>query len=59
MSIITLLIVFIVIDVIFYFVEQIPMAAPFPTVIKIVGIVVALLVVLQFFGLIGGTPLNI
>lgn len=39
-----------VLGLIFYFIELIPMAAPFPTIIKVIAIVIAVVLVLQFLG---------
>lgn len=50
-GIIGLLITLVVLGLIFYCIELIPMAAPFPTIIRVVAIIIALLIVLQFFGI--------
>lgn len=48
---IQLLVELVILGVIFYFVESIPMAAPFLTIIRIVAILVAIVLLLQFFGI--------
>lgn len=50
-GIIGLLVTLVVLGLIFYCIELIPMAAPFPTIIRVVAIIIALLIVLQFFGI--------
>jgi len=47
---ISLLIALVVLGLIFYFIEMIPMAAPFPTIIRVVAILIAVVLVLQFLG---------
>lgn len=51
MTLVGLVVLLIILGVVFFFVEQIPMAAPFPTVIRVVAAIVALLIILQFFGI--------
>lgn len=53
-TIVGLIITLVVLGLIFYCIELIPMAAPFPVIIRVVAIIIALLIVLNFFGLIGG-----
>jgi hypothetical protein len=57
MSIISLVIALIVLGLIFYCVELIPMAAPFPTIIRVVALIIAVLILLQFLGINTGLPL--
>lgn len=58
-GIVGLLITLVVLGLIFYCIELIPMAAPFPTIIRVVAVIIALLIVLQFFGVLGtGTYLH-
>lgn len=54
-TVVGLIITLVVLGLIFYCIELIPMAAPFPTIIRVLAVIIALLIVLQFFGLIGGT----
>lgn len=53
----TLIITLIILGVIFYFVDMIPMAQPFPAIVKAVAIILALLLVLQALGV--TVPINI
>lgn len=41
----------IVLGVLFYLIGLIPMAEPFPQIIRVVAIIIAVLLVLQLFGL--------
>lgn len=52
-GIIGLLITLVILGLIFYCIELIPMAAPFPTIVRVLAIIIALLIVLQFFGIVG------
>lgn len=45
----------IVLGVIFYFIEMIPMAAPMPQIIRAIVVIVAVVMVLQWLG-VGGLP---
>ena len=56
MSIIGLVVLLVILGLIFYCVQLIPMAAPFPTIIKVVAVIVAILVLLQFLGVTTGVP---
>lgn len=47
---IELLITLVILGVISYFVEMIPMSAPFHTAVRIVAVVFALLTILKHFG---------
>ena len=40
----------IIIGIVFYFVNLIPMASPFPEIIRAVACIIAVVIVLQFFG---------
>lgn len=53
-SVVSLIVGLIVLGVVFYFVEQIPMAAPFPAIVRVVAAICALLLVLSFFGIFTG-----
>ncbi len=55
---ISLIVTLIILGVVFYFVEMIPMADPFPKIVKVVAIIIAVLVVLQFFGVSTGFPIK-
>ncbi len=46
----TLILALIVLGVIFYFVDMIPMAAPFPAIVKAIAVIIALVLVLQALG---------
>jgi hypothetical protein len=46
----SLIIALIILGVIFYFIEMVPMAQPFPRIIQAVAIIIALVLVLQFLG---------
>lgn len=46
----SLIITLIVLGLIFYFIEMIPMAAPFPIIIRVIAILIAVVLVLQFLG---------
>ncbi len=48
---ITLLVTLVVLGLVFYCIGLIPMASPFPEIIKVVAIIIALLLILQFFGI--------
>lgn len=52
-----LIITLIILGVIFYFIDMIPMAAPFPAVIKAVAVIIAIVLVLQALGV--AVPLNL
>lgn len=49
MSIIGLIVLLVVLGLIFYCVELIPMAAPFPAIIRVVAVIIAILIILNFF----------
>lgn len=51
-----LLIALAVLGLIFYLIQMIPMAAPFPQIIRVVAIIIAVVLVLQWLGL--GTGLS-
>ncbi len=53
----TLILSLIVLGVIFYFIDMIPMAEPFPRIIKVVAIIIALVLVLNALGF--HLPLNL
>lgn len=42
--------------VVFYFIDMIPMADPFPRIIKVLAIILAVAMILQFFGVHTGLP---
>lgn len=53
---ISLIIALVVLGIIFYLVEMIPMAAPFPTLVRVVAIIIAVVLILQFLGIdVGGS----
>lgn len=41
----------IVIGVIFYFINLIPMASPFPEIIRVVAVLIAIVLILRAFGI--------
>lgn len=53
----TLILALIVLGVIFYFINMIPMAEPFPAIVKAVAIIIAVVLVLQALGV--NVPLNL
>lgn len=59
MSVISLLILLVILGVVFYCIDLIPMSAPFPVIIKVVAIVVAIVLLLQFFGFYTGMSLHV
>lgn len=52
----SLIISLIALGLIFYFIEMIPLADPFPRIIKVIAIILAVVLVLQFFGINLGLP---
>lgn len=54
MGIITLVITLIVLGLVFYCVSLIPMASPFPEIIRVVAVIIAILLLLQFLGITTG-----
>lgn len=53
----TLILSLIVLGVIFYFIDMIPMAAPFPAIVKAVAVIIAIVLVLQYLGV--NVPLHL
>lgn len=51
---ISLIVTLVVLGLLFYCIQIIPMAEPFPTIIRVVAIIIAVLIILQFFGLTSG-----
>lgn len=49
----------IVLGVLFYVINLIPMADPFPKIIKVVAILIAVVLILQFLGINLGLPLHV
>lgn len=47
---ISLIATLIILGLIFYFIEMIPMAAPFPTIVRAVAVLLAVILILQFLG---------
>ncbi len=47
---ISLLATLIILGLVFYFIEMIPLAAPFPTIIRAVAVLIAVVIILQFLG---------
>jgi len=54
---ITLLIALVLIGVVIWLIGRIPMDASIMQIIRVVAILIAVLLVLQAFGIIGGTPI--
>lgn len=52
-AVVSLIVLLVILGLVFYCIELIPMAAPFPTIIRVIAVILALLIVLQFFGFIG------
>lgn len=50
----SLILTLIILGVIFYFINMIPMASPFPEIIRVVAIIIAVILVLNALGI--GTP---
>ncbi len=48
---ITLLATLIVLGIIFYCIQLIPMASPFPEIIRIVAVLIAIVLILQMLGI--------
>lgn len=57
MSLIGLLITVIILGLILWAVEQLPLPPPFPMVVRIIFIIILILILVQFLGLYGGAPL--
>jgi len=51
-----IIIALVILGLIFYFIEMIPMAAPFPTIIRVVAVVIGVVLVLQWLGVNTGLP---
>lgn len=52
----SLIISLIALGLIFYFIEMIPLTDPFSRIIKVIAIILAVVLVLQFFGINLGLP---
>lgn len=48
---ISLITTLIILGLVFYFINMIPMAEPFPNIIRVVAIVIAIVIVLNFLGI--------
>lgn len=55
---ISLLITLVILGIVFYCINLIPMAEPYPTVIRIIAILIAVVLVLQFLGVQTGLTLH-
>lgn len=53
----TLILTLIVLGVIFYFINMIPLADPFPAIIRAIAVIIAIVLVLQFLGV--NVPLHL
>jgi hypothetical protein len=51
-----IIITLIILGLVFYFIEMIPMAPPFAQIIKVVAIITGVVVVLQWLGINTGLP---
>lgn len=47
---ITLILMLVILGVIFYCVDMIPMAPPFPTLIRVAAVIIGVVYILQFLG---------
>jgi hypothetical protein len=56
MTIASLIFTLILLGVVFFFVEMIPMAAPYPKIIRVIAVILAVLLIAQFLGVINGIP---
>lgn len=52
----SLIITLILLGLVFYFINMIPMADPFPAIIRVVAIIIAVVLVLQWLGIATGLP---
>ena len=59
MSIVGVIVLLVVLGIVFYCIELIPMAAPFPVIIRVIAILIGLLLVLQVFGISTGVNLHL
>jgi hypothetical protein len=57
MTLIGLLITVIILGLILWAVEQLPLPPPFPMVVRIIFVLVLILILVQFLGLYGGGPI--
>ncbi len=55
---ISLIVTLIVLGLLFYCIQLIPMADPFPLIIRIVAIIIAVLLIAQFLGVNTGIPMR-
>lgn len=53
---VSLLIFIVVLGLIYWAISLIPLPAPFPTIIQVLFIIIAVLAILQFFGFSTGLP---
>lgn len=52
----SLIITLIILGLVFYFINMIPMASPFPQIIKVVAVIIAVALILQWLGVYTGLP---
>lgn len=52
----SLIITLILLGLVFYFINMIPMADPFPKIIRVVAIIIAVVLILQWLGVNTGLP---
>lgn len=55
----SLLFTLIILGLLFYVIQLIPMAEPYPLIIKIFAAIIAILLIAQYLGLTTGIPLNL
>lgn len=48
---VSLILTLVVLGLVFYCISLLPMAEPFPTIIKVVAIIIAIVLLLQFLGI--------
>ena len=53
----SLIITLILLGLVFYFIQMIPLAEPFPQIIKVVAIIVAVVLILNWLGVSLGLPI--
>lgn len=58
MTVIQLVVNLVILGLVFYCIELIPMSSPFPQIVKVVAVLGAVLLVLQFLGIATGFTLR-
>lgn len=57
MTLIGLLITIVILGLILWAIEQLPLPPPFPMVVRIIFIIILILILVQFLGVYGGGPI--